>query len=383
MNIDELYAITRSLRVNGKHTDAWACFLKAHEGPYDEKWAPLFAYEKSILGYCGEGTPEERIVSFMRAYSSTPIDYANLQYHVIPFPCSTKPFPVEAKDDFLPTSTSILRLSPHHLLMNVRFVNYRIQDNGSYLMSENGILSPHSDLRTRNVCLIMNNAYEVLRGDEMTIPQPPIHARNIHGLEDIRLFRKEYEIYFSASSCEYSHNGCIQEVQGVYDIDGHQLTHIESMHSPTGSHVEKNWIPLNLGYASPSVFVYSWHPLRIGHVKDSIFHTEKEVATPSFFKHVRGSSTFVSHSDAGTTYLYAMVHCVIETCPRKYYHSLVKLNMQHEVVAYTVPYYFLKNHIEYTIGIDIIGSQLTCIVSQNDCNPILVQMELDSLLWLF
>ncbi len=375
--------MTRSLRFHGKHADAWACFQLAHQEPYDDIWAPLFAYEKSVLGFYVGIPKEEGLVHFMRAYSLyDSLDYTHLQYYVMPFSSSIKPFPVEAKDDFLPTSTSILRLSPDLLLLNVRYVNYRIQGDGSYLMSENTVLARHHDLRTRNVSLIMTNDFEIIKEEEMTVPQERIHVRNIRGLEDIRLFRKGHQIHFSASTCEYSHNGCIQEIQGVYNIDTHQLTDLEQMHSPTDSLVEKNWIPFNQAYGTPSVFIYSWHPLKIGSVRAGKFHIEKEIPTPRFFKHVRGSTTFVSY-DESATYLYAMVHCVIETCPRKYYHMLVKLDPQtYQLVSYTVPYYFVKNHIEYTLGIEIMGSVLSCIVSQNDCNPILVQIEMSTLLWL-
>ena len=77
-----------------------------------------------------------------------------------------------------------------------------------------------------------------------------------------------------------------------------------------------------------------------------------------------------------------MVHCVIETMPRKYYHMLVKLSDSLDFVSYTVPYYFVKNHIEYTLGIDIVGSRLRCIASQNDCDPILVEMNMGDLIWI-
>jgi hypothetical protein len=59
---------------------------------------------------------------------------------------------------------------------------------------------------------------------------------------------------------------------------------------------------------------------------------------------------------------------------------LVRFDPLYEM-SYTVPYYFVKNHIEYTLGIHIADGQLTAIASQNDCDPIIVRIPMDSLLW--
>ena len=367
--------LVRSLRYQGKHAEAWAVY-QTIEHTKEQADKAFLAYERSILSYYVGIPREEALIDFMTSYSLYKnIDYNNIQFYVGPFPSTILPFSLQPKDDFLPTSTSILRLSPTKLLLNVRYVNYRIQENGSYLMSEGGVLSPHHFLRTRNVCLITDNEFEPIEEYEMVPRDPPTHARNICGLEDIRLFRKDYQICFSATSCEYSHNGLIQEVEGVYDIESHQLI-VEPMHSPTGSHVEKNWIPMNRAYGD-SLYIYSWHPLTLGTVKNGIFKTHSELPTPHFFRHVRGSTTFVYHEG----YLYSMVHCVIETVPRKYYHMLVKLDESYSLVSYTIPYYFVKNHIEYTLGIDI-GSKLRCIASQNDCDPILIEIDMGNLKWI-
>ena len=379
--------LVRSLRYHGKHAEAWAIYQTIDfqsEEANTEHAKAFLAYERSILNYY-VGTPKgDALVDFMISYSLYKnIDYNNMQFYVGPFPSTIRKFPMEARDDFLPTSTSILRLSPTKLLLNVRYVNYRIQANGSYLMLEDGKVSPHYYIRSRNICLITNNDFEILEEKQMLAVVPPYQQRNICGMEDIRLFRKNYSICFSATTCEYSHNGLIQEIQGTYDIDTQLLTDLEPMHSPTNAAVEKNWIPINRAFGD-SLYIYSWHPMVIGSVKGGIFTKEKELPTPYFFRSVRGSSTFVYNEchDDKQGYLYAMVHCVIETVPRKYYHILVKLALTLDLVAYTVPYYFVQNSIEYTLGIDIVGSKLKCIASQNDCNPIIVEMDMGDLRWI-
>jgi hypothetical protein len=363
----------RSLRLQGKNKEAWAIYQTLDGDP------AAMAYERSILSYYVGVPKEEALLDFMRSYSTYKhLDYGNLLFYVLPFRSSHRSLPFAPVDDFLPTSTSILPLG-NTLLLNVRYVNYRIQSNGSYLMSEQGTLSPHHHLRTRNFFLTTDRSFTTFSTPEEIVPSvPPLHDRHIHGVEDIRLFRKGGTIHFSGTTCEYSHNGCIQELQGVYDIEKKQLTHFTHMHSPRNSSVEKNWIPLNRPYEDDSRFIYSWHPLTIGRVTDGHFITEITSETPHFFNHLRGSTTLVYYQGE----LYAMAHCVIETCPRKYYHTLVKFSTSYALLGYTVPYYFVKNHVEYTLGIYIADGQLTCIASQNDCDPILVQVPMDSLLWI-
>lgn len=360
----------QSLRLQGKNQEAWAIYQTVTGDP------AAMAYERSILSYYVGVPKEEALLDFMRSYSTYKnLDYGNLLFYVIPFRSSIHPLPVEPVDDFLPTSTSILSLGDT-LLLNIRYVNYRIQPDGSYLMSEGGTLSPHHHLHTRNFCVLTDLSLNFLSQVELLPATPPLHDRHIHGIEDIRLFRKGATIHFSGTTCEYSHNGCIQEIQGVYDLKERKL-HISPMISPSSANVEKNWIPLNRAYEDDSRFIYSWHPLTIGRVTDGHFHVETTVETPYFFKHVRGSTTLVCYRGE----LYCMVHSVIETCPRKYYHSVVKLSTSYEFLAYTVPYYFVKNHIEYTLGMYIADEEITCIASQNDCEPIIVRIPLDSLLW--
>jgi hypothetical protein len=363
----------RALRLQGKNHAAWELYQQV-----EEKDTADCAYERSILSYYVGVTKEEALLDFMRSYSRYKnIDYSNLLFYVLPFPSTVHPFPLTEPTDFLPTSTSILPLDDR-ILINVRYVNYRIQENGSYLMSEGGTLHPHAHLRTRNFFLFTDRSFSTFSSAEEIVPSiPPLHDRHIHGIEDIRLFRKGSVLHFSGTTCEYSHNGLIQEIQGVYDIRQKLLTNLSPMHSPHGHHVEKNWIPMNRAYEDESRFIYSWHPLTIGRVTDGHFHVEQTIETPYFFKHVRGSTTLVSYEN----FLYTMVHCVIESCPRKYYHLLVKLDSSF-VVAYTVPYYFVKNHIEYTLGMYIADSVITCIASQNDCNPIIVKIPMERLLWI-
>jgi hypothetical protein len=320
---------------------------------------------------------EDLLLTFLDYYNSgNSIEYhilESLVYQYNSFEITQMPF--EEASDFLPTSTSILKISPDSYLLNIRYVNYRIQPDSGYLMMQNGVLSGNHELRTINYKLLVNAQFEPIDiPEEMFIAVEPYQKKSIHGIEDIRLYKEGDEIRFIAASCEYSHNGNIQQVTGTYDIESLELTNLKPLKSLENHHVEKNWIP-----TGKSSFIYKWHPYTLTEINGDSLRIIKIQNTPLFFSHMRGSTTLVIYEGA----MYCMIHCVIDTRPRKYYHSLVRLNATTlSIESYTPPLYFKSNYIEYTIGIEIRDGVLYSIVSQNDCNPILVKIQMNTLKWL-
>jgi hypothetical protein len=369
---EALYLLTSTFREKGMYKKA-SEYASLWDSSVDSTYNTLFLYEKMILHKKSGCSKQDALTDFISYYNTgLCADYNSLESYVYPFSShEIRSLYFPHINDFQPTSTSILPYMDGYLL-NIRYVNYRIQADSSYLMMENGILSPYHKLCTRNFKCLVSNDFIPNHFEEMIADEPPRHQTNICGIEDIRLYDDGSNIRFIAASCEYSHDGSIKQVRGIYDVNSASLTNIVPLHSPRGHSVEKNWIPTGKTY------IYSWHPFVLGSIEGSDFKTVLTYDTPLFFKHVRGSTTLVLHEG----YYYAMVHCMIDSRPRKYYHSLVKLDTNYKLQAYTVPLYFQNNHIEYTIGMAIQDDTLICIVSQNDCNPILLKIRLNTLTWL-
>jgi hypothetical protein len=372
--LDAVYLLTKAFREESQHQRAWKYYLiGAAKG--DEEYKDLFFYEKTILNYY-VGTPkEEGLLDFIQFYNTCmQFGYTNIEHYTYPYTShEIRILPFPPIDDFLPTSTSILQKDGGYLL-NIRYVNYRIQPDSSYLMMENGVLDGNHHLRTRNFTIqVTDDFVPITTLEEMHPNQGPRHNRNIHGIEDIRLFYDNDTIRFTAASCEYSHNGNIQQIIGTYDIDNYSLVDITPIVSPRDNHIEKNWIPTGNGS-----YIYSWHPFTLCVIHGSNLQTILTYDTPPFFEHVRGSSTLVFYDG----FYYCMTHCIIDCRPRKYYHLLIKLTKEFHIDSYTLPLYFVKNHIEYTLGISIRNNILYSIVSQNDCNPILVKIHMETLKWI-
>ena len=380
---ENLYFLTRVFRERSEHHKAWFYMLKglAIKKSTDllflenEVYEHLFLYEKTILNYYIQPHKQaenlQDLISYYNRYSTSV--YSNLEHYVQAIPHnSVSSLPLPVMGDYVATSTSFVETS-QGLRLNIRYVNYRIQPDGSYKMMVDGLLSHDNPVRTRNFTAIADSDLNLLSDVTELLPNmPPLHSGHIQGLEDLRLYQDGHALKWIATSMEYSHDGAIGQVGGSYDLTANQLTEIRPYRPPFPTQCEKNWIPL----PGTRDFIYSWHPFRIGRLDETnrlqIVSTQ---STPRFFEHMRGSSNVVAHNDA----LYALTHVVMYTTPRKYYHQLVRLSLDHKVEAYTLPFYFRKNTIEYCLGITIHDNQLKAIVSQYDRDPIVVRIAWSSL----
>jgi len=384
---ENLYFMTQKFRERSQHHKAWHYMQlgKQISKPNEllflevEVYNHLFDYEKTILNYYIEPhRRREGLMELINYYNNHGGHcYSNMEHYTDPIKhISVKQLPYKQIGDYVATSTSMLRQPDNSILLNVRYVNYRIQHDGSYLMMENGILSRDHNVKTRNFVLHCDaNMNPLSPMEEMVCKMEVKHHVHIQGLEDVRIYRDQQTnlLKFIATTMEHSYNGKIRQLVGDYDIAANQLINGVSIRPPGGveNDCEKNWIPLG-----NNNYIYGWHPYRIGSIQDDKLVITSSKQTPRFFEHMRGSSNVVEYNDA----LYALTHVVMYTTPRKYYHQVVRLNKTtYTLEAYTNPFYFCKNHIEYCLGIDIKDNVLTAIVSQNDSNPVVVAIDFSSL----
>jgi glycosyltransferase involved in cell wall biosynthesis len=386
-----IHFLCRVFREKGQVHKAWHYYLlgSAIKRPDDllfvetDIYTRAFAYERTILNdYIFPHKKAESMdlaVNFLNTYGDGSV-YQNLQWFVQKIPNTMTRFNFPDRGDYVATSTSIVRdpaATMVEYLVNVRYVNYRIQPNGSYLMMDDGVLSGSNPVRTRNFFCRMNARFEMLEDmKEMRILETPPEEKHIKGMEDLRLFFKDGQLHYYATSCEYSYNGKIRQHTGIYNTKAGTLQNNTCLRPPTETECEKNWIP----YKENRV-IYSWNPFRIGHIdeKHRTLIIDSEQPTPKFLQNMRGSTTLVNGEDG---YFYGLTHCVMYQQPRKYYHMVVKIDATTDkLVAYSTPFYFVKNAIEYSLGLDKCGDMFCAIVSQNDCEPVRVEFKESDLMW--
>jgi len=380
---ENIYFLTKVFREKQQYYKAWhylqigLAIKKPNELLFLESdvYNHLFKYEKTILNYYIQPhrqTDSMRdIIDYLNHHGGS--TYSNLKYYVQPLKTkNVSPLSFPVYDDYVATSTSILKIDDkdNKYRLNIRYVNYRIQPDGSYLMVLDGEASRNNPVRTRNFTCIVNSEFKPISTlTEMITSFPPKRSVHIEGLEDLRIYKdSDGTIKWSGTSMEYSHDGKIRQIMGTYNTDDYTLINPVSLRPPKPSDCEKNWIPLG-----DNMFIYCWYPYTIGKIKGDIFIPTLTQNLPRYFEHMRGSSNVVEYRGS----LWTLTHSVMYSTPRKYYHQLIRLNKDSKKVeAYTYPFYFKTNHIEYCLGIELKNETLYAIVSQNDANPILVEAPL-------
>ena len=310
------------------------------------------------------------VIQYYNSYNDEYV-YSMLKWFVQKIPVKTRKFEFQTLGDFIPTSTSFCKHNNKYVV-NVRYVNYRIQQNGGYLMCENGIINNTNWVRTLNYTCTMDTNFNIISPlQKMEIMDTPRHNSHIKGLEDVRIFTDGNCLRYIATTLEHSYNGKIRQHTGIYNIQTCQFEHNISLHPSEETECEKNWIPYK-----ENKFIYKWHPLQIGSIHSDTLVIDTTQHTPLFFRHIRGSTCFVEEGG----FMWGIVHCVIYEQPRKYYHCIVKMK-DNILVSYTQPFFFQNNAIEYCLSIEKQGDIFYSIISQNDSNPIFVEWLLSDVIW--
>ena len=383
--VEPLYLLIKIFRINGDHYKAYHYYKLAksinigNDTLFIEKNIStyLLDYEYTILQYWV--FPKDRLtglyatLNYLNKYTQYENNvYANMDHYISGLPyTSLRNMEIQDYEEYTPSSSSMIEYHGD-IILNIRYVNYRILPDGSYK-----ILSTDGCVRTKNAVSYLDLKYNNLSflkflNTNLTDIEPK--ETKIKGLEDIRLFVFQEKIYYLAISKEYSYNDTIRIVLGIYDIES--LTHINNhtLIPPEETYCEKNWIPINHNNEK-ILFIYKWHPLEIGELTDNYkLNITITHATPIIFKNYRGSTTLIKYENK----LWCITHGVKYSTPRKYYHQFVTLEQgTYKPVQYSIPFYFNKYAIEYSIGFIIKDEEAIIIFSQNDRDTSILRIDMD------
>ena len=374
--IENLHEIIQHYRLEGKNRLAYTLYMMAdrerrahpsadylfmHRDIYDYK----LDYELSILGYyCNpdrhdlagvsmkvlmhpagvEESIARNVLSNYKFYApkltdiAQPLSPANLallasigdanrSYALKGFVSST-PCLVQGKD-------------PWEWWVNVRYVNYRIDDQGGYVNLD--------QIVTKNVLARFQTKGETWTrvGGDMILEHDPVHDGRYVGLEDVRLMYDPVQdkILYNANRGLGVHHMKVEH--GVIDPDlafaeGHLLDYADARP------LEKNWVLFESTDPRETQCVYGWHPLVIGTIRDGkTFQKTHEHPTPPAFKHVRGSTNGIRIDDE----VWFLCHAVSYEDRRYYYHLVVVLDAATGALKkYSKLWTFEGAKVEYTLG---------------------------------
>jgi len=240
---------------------------------------------------------------------------------------------------------------PTELIVNVRYVNYKIGDAGEYINKEN--------IKTINIIAVLDITKDKwIKKSEFELKYNESYDGLYVGLEDIRLFMNNGELVFNANRGLEYHNMVIEH--GKINL-GSQSTESNLIKKIDQRTIEKNWT-LFSNQENQINMVYEWYPLTIGNIKqdnmnllDDKNNTLMELnithklRTPQFFKWVRGSTNGINIGNE----IWFMCHIVSYEDRRYYYHIFVVLDVDTcELKKYSRIFTFEKEKVEYTLGFE-------------------------------
>jgi len=348
----KFYEMADKQRIQYKGTD----YLFYQKDVYDYK----LDYEFSIVGYyCN--VPKEQVVASCIKVLNCPHAgedihrsvLKNYKYyaHVLKHASITTDFSVQLNnaqietqisDDFVSSTPSIC-MDNNKVYINVRYVDYRINSDGTYTNNPN--------ITTKNLITIFDIREPAWKKtDEFILKYNEEYDNFYVGIEDIRLIMHDGNLHFNGNRpLSWGH---ITIETGTIDVSC-QMTNSKLAIKQNINKIEKNWV-LFSDNAKLNV-IYQWYPLTIGEFTNNgaadspttTFITTQTIQTPHLFKWARGSTNGVVIGDD----IWFIVHIVSDEARRHYYHIFVILDkITHNVKKYSTPFSFEKENIEYTLG---------------------------------
>jgi len=370
MDLVEVYQKIKTWRIQGKSQEALELYntISSQHAKYkDYLWQ--LAYEYSVFAYyTGVRKINPQVVTILNNCEDAEIItsvMSNLKFYPdvlkadktydFTFSLQHKINDVEYK--FNSSSSSLIPYKDGYL-MNVRLVNYRIDPQGSYHDCD-----PH--IITINKCVYLTNEFTIVREKLIDIDYT---NRRYMGIEDVRIFDDGTGIQFIGTG--YHNNNTIGIVYGLYAIDIDRLIPQEVKPAfNLNSGCEKNWVYVN--YKNETHVVYCWFPLKICKIQNAILESVEEKPMPAIFKRVRGSSCGFKYGigNGPNKYeLWFVVHLVSYETPRNYYHMLVILDENMDLLRYTAPFKFEDVKIEYCLGVVVEAERVIMAYSTWDCS---------------
>lgn len=367
--IESLYEIVKYYREKGNNASAYLFYKTADASR--KKWGAsndyLFLqkdvydykldYEMSIIGYyanyddykmphlnmkvlCYPHLPEDinrNIMTNYKFYCPRLKDYA-LPFEQHALLTATDSLGLATDDGIFVKSTPSIILRGNHLIVNVRYVNYKIDDQGNYVNQEN--------ITTKNAIATLDISKPIWKiVDEFELVYDTSQDGHYIGLEDIRLFLEGDTLLYNANRGLKT---------GEMTVENGQIA-LESKSTknslwPKGKcALEKNWV-----LCGDNRVIYHWNPeITIGTIvptQSATFHqfTEsKRNPAPAFFKSLRGSTNGVVIKDE----LWFICHSVSYEDRRNYYHIVVVLDRETLALRRYTPFFtFEGEKVEYTLG---------------------------------
>lgn len=239
------------------------------------------------------------------------------------------------KENFYSSTPSICIINNKKISVNVRFVNYKINEKGEYI-NKNTITS----INVIAYFDTTSNPWKKISEHILNYNACLDHV--YEGLEDIRLFTLEEKLIYN---CNRSINMNQFMIESGY-IEEDTILESSLLKINIQKPIEKNWV-LFSHHNQEVKIIYHWYPLTICDIENNECIINKQIETPTFFKYVRGSTNGITIGNE----IWFLCHLVSYEDRRYYYHLFIVLDLDTLTIKkYTQLFTFEKSPVEYTLG---------------------------------
>ena len=371
---ESLAKLTEHFRIHGLHYKAYHYAKIGDSIPFPQNdilfvetniYNGKFLYEKSILDYY---VNQDKKIGLRDSFNYLLKNgehinnvISNLKFYVSPIFVDKTPLniPQVFGEDFRPSAVSVL----DYPMANIRFVNYLPPLDGGF-RTKNG-----EDVQTFNAYInIETKEFKLMNDDSVTLPRFPT---NVKGLEDIRLTKRNNEVWFTATNIR-EYDPAVRVITGKYNFENGEYENTSVLKSPKNLDCEKNWLPIK----DTNLMIYGWYPYCLIDTESNITLT---IPTPPLFSLFRGSAPPVKFTD--NTHI-CLVHFVEYTKIRNYYHCFVELDQNYKPIKLSLPFVFNSVSIEYCLSIRKVDDVIECFPGFMESDPHKVRINISTLEWL-
>lgn len=283
-------------------------------------------------------------------------------------------------DGYQPLNPSI-EVFEDTITCNLRLVNYRIDENGRYVILDGG-----EPIRTRNMLFNLDpGSLLPLDQTELLWDRPEAKWNMVMGLEDIRLWRYQSELHFTATVREMSAAGVCQIGMGriIHDDKDPNFARVADFEIISDETTyEKNWMPMPPEPYGYPQFMYRCDVVKKADPRRTTTKTPVDVAVGE----ISGSSQLIPFRGG----LIGIVH-EASTGPdgkRTYWHRFAWWDYNNKLRRLSVPFVFFSRQIEFCAGLAMHPNKTDFIISfgVRDAEAWLATVdatEVSGLLWKF
>ena len=418
---ETIYEICKYYRLKGMNKIAMAFCVLGKSIPYpkndtlfihNDVYETGFDYELSIIGYYNNHPNIHKVIC--KLMNNSKQSYINhLSNYKFYCPKLTSPsylikkiggIPMKDNINICGTVYEMNASNPcifnvkelNGFLVNIRFVNYLLNRNGSYHFAVND-----GKIATVNKIYNLDEDFNMVGEPILLIPET--NSLRYVGIEDLKPFDTKNGPIF-IGTCEDPLNNRISMGYGKVNLnirnednkdnnkdkdnndnnENNNTLKYNVVNTPYNKGCEKNWVFYNDSNGNTNV-IYQWYPLIIGqiingqitnddpnpnpnpnpnHNPQLVIKQTKDM--PPFFQHTRGSSNGFEYGNE----IWFLCHVVEYSQPREYYHFFAVFDKNTmNIIRWSHLFKFEGEKIEYALGLVIKENKIIISYSKWDSEP--------------